>query len=79
MDLLEEVKKIQVERGLNDTQMSELLGYKHRTGWARIKSGIAPANEVFQMRALRAFPEIQKEEENPGILGKLKLIVKKYL
>jgi len=57
MDLLEEVKKIQTERGLNDTQMSELLGYKHRTGWARIKSGVAPANEVFEMRAQRAFPD----------------------
>ena len=92
MDLLEEVKKIQVDRGLNDTQMSELLGYKHRTGWARIKSGVAPANEVFQMRAMRAFPAVfvaaqidaEKRQDGDkrgvkGIVDKIVLKVKKYL
>lgn len=38
--------------------MSQLLGYKNRTGWARIKGGIVPANKVFQMRAVMAFPEL---------------------
>lgn len=92
MDILEEVKKIQVARGLNDTQMSLLLGYKNRTGWARIKGGIVPANEVFQMRALRAFPAVfvsaKLRTEKPqgadrgrlkGLLDKIVLKVKKFV
>ena len=82
MNIREAAKKIQVDRGLNDTQMAELLGYKHRTGWARIKSGLAPANEVFKMRVWRAFtPELNAigNEENLSRLGKFILKVKKYL
>ncbi len=88
MDLLEEVKKIQVARGLNDTQMAGLLGYKHRTGWARIKNGSAPANEVFQMRVLRAFPSFhtapESSQDSPrggvkGILDKIVLKVRKIV
>ena len=61
MDILEEVKRIQVARGLNDTQMAELLGYKHRTGWAKIKTGVNPATEVFNRRAIVAFRLIRRE------------------
>jgi len=87
--MLEEVKKIQVARGLNDTQMSLLLGYKNRTGWARIKGGIVPANEVFQMRVLRAFPELHaapaeasqngNREQLKRLLDKIVLKVKKFV
>jgi len=92
VDILEEVKKIQVARGLNDTEMSLLLGYKNRTGWARIKGGIVPANEVFQMRALRAFPavfvdaKLRTEKPQDGrskgikrLLDKIVLKVKKFV
>ena len=56
-NILEDVKRIQVEQGLTDSQIAELLGYKQRENWTRIKGGRAPANEVFQMRAARAFPD----------------------
>jgi len=89
MDLLEEVKKIQVEQGLTDSKMAELLGYKQRENWSRIKLGRAPANEVFQMRVLRAFPGFcTTPAEKPqgssqrgvkAILDKIVLVVKKYL
>jgi len=85
MDIVEAVKKIQVDRGLNDTQMAGLLGYKHRTGWARIKTGLAPANEVFKLRVWRAFtPELNAigngETKDPeGFLSKIVLKIKKYL
>ena len=46
-----------MEQGLTDSQVAELLGYKQRENWTRIKGGRAPANEVFQMRAARAFPD----------------------
>lgn len=88
-ELLEEVKRIQKERKLTDTQISELLDYKDRTGWARIKGGIVPANEVFQMRALRAFPELHtapaeasQDSHSKGIKGlldKIVLKVKKFV
>jgi len=76
VDILERVKTIQTGQGLNDTQMSELLGYKTREGWARIKGGIVPATEIFQMRALRAFPELATV---PGKKGKLKDIFDKIV
>ena len=90
MDIAEAVKKIQIDRGLNDTQVAELLGYKHRTGWARIKSGVVPANEVFKLRAWKAFtPELNAighESLQDGgrrgvkrILDKIVLKVRKYL
>ena len=80
--MLERVKKIQVDRGLNDTQMAVLLGYKNRTGWARIKGGIVPANEVFQMRALRAFPELHAapaEKPQDSDRGRLKTLLDKIV
>jgi len=58
MDYLEQVKRIQKERGLNDTQVAELLGYHNRTGWAKIKGGLVPANRSFTARAIAAFPEL---------------------
>jgi len=79
MDILVAVKAIQKVRGLNDTQMSVLLGYKNRAGWARIKGGIVPANRVFEARALRAFPELylasaesSQDGESGGVLSVLK-------
>ena len=89
MDVLEIVKKIQVDRGLNDTQMAGLLGYKNREGWARIKGGVLPASEIFQMRALRAFPELcstptesTQDSKRGGVkslLDKIVLKVKKFV
>ena len=88
-NILEEVKRIQTARGLTDSQVAELLGYKQRENWSRIKLGRAPANEVFVMRAQRAFPELYTTPaEKPqgssqrgvkGILDKIVLVVKKYL
>ncbi len=89
MDFIEEVKRIQKEQGLNDTQVSALLGYKNREGWARIKGGIVPANEAFQMRVLKAFPEIasayaQSSQDGSrkglkSLLDKIVLKVKKFV
>lgn len=85
MNIIEAAKKIQVDRGLNDTQMAKLLGYKHRTGWARIKTGLAPANEVFKLRVWKAFtPELNEIGKGDGVSGegflsKLVLKIKKYL
>ena len=89
MDLLEEVKHIQVERGLTDKQMAEILGYKNRCSWAKIKIGVVPANEVFQMRVLRAFPGFHTAPaENAqgsakrgvkALLDKIVLKVKKFV
>lgn len=89
VNILEKVKKIQVDRAINDTKMSLLLGYKNRTGWARIKGGVVPANEVFEMRAFRAFPEllvdpIESSQDShskgiKGLLDKIVLKVKKFV
>lgn len=89
MDILERVKDIQKEQGFNDTQMSDLLGYKNRAGWARIKGGIVPGNKSFQMRALRAFPELasayaqNSQDKQRGVLksllDKIVLKVKKFV
>ena len=87
MDILGEVKKIQEARGLNDTEMSKLLGYKYRTGWARIKSGVSPPNSVFVLRVWKTFPELrhlyaETTQEIPrggvkGFLDKIVLKIKK--
>ena len=92
MDILEKVKQFQVALGITDAQMAEKLGYKHRAGWAKIKGGIIPANHVFELRALKAFPELGAIHSNPaestqdsrskgvkGILDKVVLIVKKLV
>ncbi len=57
--MLEKVKRIQRDGGLTDEQMAALLGYSHRTGWAKIKCGQVPASESFELRAFRAFPEVR--------------------
>ena len=92
MDIVERDKQFQIARGLTDTQMALKLGYKHRSGWAKIKGGLVPASEVFQLRALRAFPELgailsnpaEKTQENggkgiKGLLDKIVLKVKKFV
>lgn len=89
MDILEEVKRLQVDRGLTDSQMAELLGYKSRISWAKIKGGLVPANEVFQMKVLRAFPELasipaETSQDGKGralksLLDKIVLKVKKFV
>lgn len=89
MVVLDEVKRIQVERGLTNKQMSEILGYQGRNTWAKIKGGIVPANEVFIMRAKQAFPELvgvpaenaQDKDRGgiKGILDKIALRVKKFV
>ncbi len=90
MDILERVKAIQVERGLTDTQMSTLLGYHNRAGWARIKGGVFSAGKPFQMRAITAFSELtsaviesQQDSESGGVRGilgkKIVLKVRKFL
>ncbi len=89
MNIFEEVKKIQVAQGLTDTKMAELLGYKQRENWSRIKGGRAPDNEVFRMRALRAFPELHTvptenaQDSKPrglkSFLDKIALRVKKFV
>lgn len=79
MDVLERVKFIQKNRGLTDSQMAELLGYKQRENWSRIKSGRAPANEIFQMRAARAFPELylaMAESSQDGTSGGVWTVLK---
>ena len=58
--MLEKVKQIQIDKGLTDEQMSRILGYSHRTGWAKIKCGTVPASKNFELRAYRAFPEVRK-------------------
>ena len=88
-NILEEVKRIQVDRGLTDSQVAELLGYKQRENWTRIKGGRAPANKVFCMRAREAFPELRStlaERQQgdgkrgvKGILDKIVLRVRKFL
>ena len=60
--MLERVKQIQIDRGLTDEQMSSLLGYAYRTGWARIKEGKVPATVGFEGRAMRAFPELRRAQ-----------------
>ncbi len=90
MDMLDKVKQIQIARGLNDREVSVLLGYRHRTGWARIKTGVSPPNEVFLLRALKAFPELgdipsypaEKPQERSGngikaLFDKVVLIVRR--
>lgn len=57
--MFEKVKQIQIDRGFTDTQMSTLLGYKHRSGWTRLKHGADPGNVIFEARAIRAFPELR--------------------
>ncbi|GAG91156.1 unnamed protein product, partial [marine sediment metagenome] len=57
-NILEEVKKLQLARGLTDSQIADRLGYHQRENWNKIKCGRAPANEIFQMRVMRAFPEL---------------------
>ena len=57
-NILEEVKKIQIYRVLNDRLMAELLGYKQRENWTRIKGGRAPVTKYFIDRAIKAFPEL---------------------
>ena len=89
MDNLERVKTIQKVRGLNDTQVAHLLGYKNRVSWAKIKAGMVRAHEVFQMRAIRAFPELRstptekaqdgKRRGVKGLLDKIVLRVKKFV
>jgi len=69
--------------------MAELLGYKQRENWIRIKGGRAPASEVFEMRARQAFPELTStpaesspEGERGGLkrlLDKVVLRVKKFV
>ncbi len=58
MDILKQVKAIQEQRRLFDVDMAELLGYRNRTSWAKIKAGKLPAGRFFERRALKAFPEI---------------------
>ena len=89
MNVLEEVKRIQVEQGLSNSQVAKLLGYKHRECWIRIKGGRAPASEIFEMRATKAFPELdstlaetQQDRRGGGIkpfLDKIVLRVKKFV
>lgn len=58
--MLEKVKQIQLDRGLTNGEMAKLLGYQNRNAWAKIKAGIEPASEAFELRAFRAFPEVRK-------------------
>ena len=58
MDTLSKLIELQKAKGLSNTEVSELLGYKYRTGWARIKYGVRPDNSRFELRALRVFPEL---------------------
>ncbi len=89
MDVLEEVKRIQIDRGLNDAEVAELLGYKQRETWAKIKGGVARPTDVFVMRARQAFPELAPghAEASQGkqtgglkkVLDKIVLKVKKFV
>lgn len=82
-DILEEVKKIQVARGLTDGQMAEVLGYNQRENWCRVKAGRAPAGAVFEARAIKAFPELLyatgEKTGMKGLLDKIVLRVKKFI
>ena len=88
-NILEEVKRIQIDRGLTDSQIAELLGYRQRENWTRIKGGRAPANKVFRMRAREAFlelrpPPTQTQQDGAkrgvkGILDRVLLKVKKFV
>lgn len=89
VDILEEVKRIQIDRGLNDAEVAGLLGYKQRETWAKIKGGVARPTDVFVMRARQAFPELvptpaeasQDKQTGglKGILDKIVLKVKKFV
>jgi len=83
MSILEEVKKIQEARGLSDSQMAELLGYRQRENWCRVKGGRAPAGGVFEARVYKAFPELlympEEKGKIKGLFDKIVLKVKKFV
>ena len=51
--------------------MAEILGYNQDVNWVRIKTGRAPANDKFYMRARRAFPDIFASEPAPKKAGNM--------
>jgi len=57
-EILDMVIAVQKRRGLTNRQMSAALGYRQDVNWIRVKTGRAPANDKFNMRARRAFPEL---------------------
>jgi 3,4-dihydroxy 2-butanone 4-phosphate synthase/GTP cyclohydrolase II len=57
-DTLDKLLNEQVRRGFTNKQMAEKLGYSQDVNWIRIKTGRAPVNDKFTMRARRAFPEL---------------------
>ncbi len=57
-DVLGKLVDEQAKRGLTNKQMAEKLGYRQDVNWIRIKTGRAPVNDKFAMRARRAFPEL---------------------
>lgn len=82
MDLLEEAKRIQVSRGISNSQMAKLLGYNQRQNWVRIKGGRSLAGRPFQLRFLKAFPEfasVPSKTSQDGKRGALKSFLDKIV
>ncbi len=69
-NILEQVKRIQGDRGLTDAMMAELLGYNQRENWTRIKGGRTPATSFFVDRAIKAFPELAPTYDETSQDGK---------
>jgi 3,4-dihydroxy 2-butanone 4-phosphate synthase / GTP cyclohydrolase II len=70
-NLLEKLIAEQGKRKLTNSQMAELLGYNQDVNWVRIKTGRAPVNDKFNMRARRAFPEFFAGEPASNRTSKL--------
>ncbi len=65
-NLLDKLITEQNKRGLTNARMAEFLGYNQDVNWVRIKTGRAPANDKFKMKARRAFPELFAGEPSPS-------------
>jgi len=61
-EILTQIISEQARRGLTNRQMAVALGYHQDVNWIRVKTGRAPANDKFNMRARRAFPDLFASE-----------------
>ena len=55
----DDLRARQVKMKLSDSKFAELLGYKSRITWVRVKLGYAEPSPGFLLKAKRVFPDLE--------------------